>query len=196
MLPKNVTAYPARLMSPDEAKFALRFRKDVPLFIQDRWHLCGDVTEELWERLQDNRIEHNFRITAFTSTDNTMYVTFCVQLEHRQIRFLMSLSDENALRFLSEIGEVGLSLSLGRNGGNEASLIEFRIPHQAIEPLIPMVKKARRLVGMEILEELKFAVSSAMQNNFIPSVVPNFEVSQVCLNVVLPELPIPHGVYH
>lgn len=196
MLPRNVMVYPARLMSPSEVKFALQDRDDVPRLMQKRWYLCGDVTEELWELLPDSRIEQKFRVTAFTSPDNTMYAAFCVQLEHRQIRFLMSVSDENAMKFLSEIGVAGLSLSLGRNGGDETSLIEFKISPQAIEPLIHMVQRAKRLAGIEILEELKFAVPIAMQNNFVPSVIPEYEISQVCLNIVLPELLIPQSIYH
>lgn len=196
MLPRNVMVYPARLMSPSEVKFALQDRDDVPRLMQKRWYLCGDVTEELWKLLPDNRIEQKFRVTAFTSPDNTMYAAFCVQLEHRQIRFLMSVSDENALRFMSEIGEVGLSLSLGRNGGEETSLIEFKVSPQAIEPLIHLMRQAKKLSGIEVIEELKFAVPIAMQNNFVESVIPECEVSEVCLNIVLPELPIPKRICH
>lgn len=196
MLTKNVMVYPARLMSPDEVKIALRDRNDVPRLMQKSWYLCGDVTEELWELLPDSRIERQFRVAAFTSPDNTMYAAFCVQLEHRQIRFLMSLAEEYALKFLSEVGQVGLFLSLGKNFGDETSLIEFQVPLEGLEPLLSMAKRAKRLTGVEILEEMKLAVPKALETDFVPSVSSEFEVCQICLNIVLPEVPIPQSAYH
>jgi hypothetical protein len=185
-LSRDVNLYAGRLMSPEEVLNATSERGNISLHIRNRWYLCGDVSEKFWTLMENGTEILGYRITVFTSPDNTVYAAFVVQLKQFQARFLLSLSDDKALKFIAEAAVAGLGLSLGRNEGGKAILLDFQISPAQIEPLFAIAKQSRRLSEAEAFIEFELATMSALDKKFVPSAVAEYEVQHVSLNVIPP----------
>jgi hypothetical protein len=195
-LSRDVNLYAGRLMSPEEVFSATSARGNIPLNFRNRWYLCGDVSEKFWTLIRNGTEILGYRITVFTSPDDTVYATFVVQLKQFQARFLLPLSDDKALKFIAEAGVSGLGLSLGRDGGGRAILLDFEVSPAQIEPIFAIAKQSRRLTEAEAFAELELATMSAMDKKLVSSALPNYEVQHVSLNVIPPSFFVEQGVYH
>lgn len=193
---RDVNLYAGRLMSPEEVLNATSERGNIPLHIRNRWHLCGDVSEKFWALMESGTEILGYRITVFTSPDDTVYATFIVQLKQFQARFLLPLSDDKALKFIAEAGVSGLGLSLGRDGGGRAILLDFQVSPAQIEPIFAIAKQSRRLSEAEAFAELELATMSALDKTLVSSALPNYEVQHVSLNVIPPSLFVGKEVHH
>lgn len=195
-LSRDVNLYAGRLMSPEEVLSATSGRTEISPYIKNRWYLCGDVSEKFWMLMENGTEILGYRITVFTSPDNTVYATFIVQLQQFQARFLLPLSDDKALKFIAEAGVAGLGLSLGRNGGGKTILLDFQVSPAQIEPIFAIAKQSRRLSEADAFAELELATMSAMEKTLVSSALPNYEVQHVSLNVIPPCFFVEQEVYH
>lgn len=193
---KDVNLYAGRLMSPEEVLRATSERGNIPLRIRNRWYLCGDVSEKFWTLMENGTEILGYRITVFNSPDNTVYAAFIVQLKQFQARFLLSLADDKALKFIAEAGVAGLGVSLGRDGGGRAILLDFEVSPAQIEPIFAIAKRSRRLSLVDAYAELELATMSAMDKTLVSSALPDYEVQHVSLNIIPPTFFVDQEVYH
>ena len=116
-----------RLMSPSEVREATQGRTDLPENMKTQWYLCGDVPEDVWNKLISCADEAAFRITSFTTPNRTAYVVFTMQIDDAQIRFLLPLGKSRETQFLSDANRSGVLVSLAKDNSRQALIREFAL---------------------------------------------------------------------
>lgn len=175
-------------MSPEEVAAATQGRTDVPKNMKNKWYLCGDVADDIWDALITNKEKLGFRITAFTTPGKTAYVAFSVQAAEAQIRFLLQLGASRETRFLSEAADSGVLLSLARDNSDQALIREFVVAPGRLAPVVYMSKASRALEGEAAMAESLLAVSAMHLPATVPSTFTGRPVTRVCVIAILPEI--------
>jgi hypothetical protein len=180
--------YLGRLMSPNEVAGATLENRSIPSAVKLSWALCGDTSKECWELIQNKQEQVAYRISGFTSTWQSAFAIFTVQVRDHQTRFLLPLGLEKTNQFIESGGHNGIVVSLGRNGADAAVLREFKIRPDELEPLLAMSNRCVAWGGARSFEELQLVCIEALKLNTIPSALPGFQVSHAHLNVIAPDL--------
>ena len=182
-----MTAFQGRLMSPREMHDSIansRLAGTIPDTYRGRWYLCGDVSEEFYQlALAGN--SPGYTLGTFSTPGGTIFAVFVLQLQNRQARFLLPLITEKSTRFAEQIERTGLYLSLGRDGGRDALLVEFQCVAELLAPLRSYSRSIKGLPRDLPTRDLQIAGQHVFDPAGIPSAHPHFEVDEVCMTVVL-----------
>jgi hypothetical protein len=186
-LEKVVTVFQGRLMSPREMNEAIsdtRLEAPISSNLRSSWYLCGDVSEEFYQ-LAISGNSPGYSLAVFSTPGGTVFATFVLQLRDWQARFLLPFSSEKCGRFLEQIERTGLYLSLGRNGGRQALLVQFQCLPELLGPLQAYSKVIKGLPCDIPDRDLQIAGQHILGHSSVPSAHPHFAVEHVCMTVVL-----------
>ena len=175
-----------RLMSPQEVYASTLNRSDIPSVIKHDWFLCGDIPEKMWDILMEGLKNVGFRISAFTSTVNTGYACFTVQVEGSQARFLIPLGGKKVARFLTDASLFGLHISIARNNSERAIVKKFGVVPGDVVPLQGIAKCCRDLKGRELMSDFMLAFAEISQISTIPSIFDGVSVDEAHVVIVSP----------
>ena len=134
--------YFARLMSPAEV-FEATVDQPVAVrgLVNDRWVLCGDVSEQMFSMLQGST-ERGFptRVTGLSTEDGAHYAVISHQIFNWQHRFLLPLYDEYVQAFIKFAATGRIAYMLGNDGASEAIAFDNIIPAKGFVPVVAMCK--------------------------------------------------------
>lgn len=186
---KNVSVFQARLLSPSEVRTEMFERGGVlPHAYQQRWYLCGDVSDEFFSRVKKHE-KIVYSLNVFTTVRHASFAVFVLQIRDQQLRFLLPFASEKSLMFFGQACLIGVFLSLGQRGSNNALLQEFLCEPEILANLSTLYQARPVPQGEEAMNELRQAVQAMMRLSTIPSDCEGIPVSEVCLNVVLDDEP-------
>lgn len=175
-----------RLMSPQEVYAATLSRTDIPQEIKQEWFLCGDISENAWNAMSTGQVDIGFRVSAFTTPVNSAYACFTVQIDQSQVRFVLPLGSRKSQRFLQDVSQCGLHLSLGRNNGNVALVRKFDVEPMHLVPVLDLAKQCRELTGQSLIIDTALTVAELRNIESIPSTFHDVAVTDAHVIVVLP----------
>jgi hypothetical protein len=156
----------------------------MPESFRGRWYLCGDVSEGFFQlALADS--SRGYTVGLFSTPEGTKFAFFVLQLLNRQARFLLPLISEKAIRFIDQVERIGLYLSLGRNGGEDAVLVEFQCAPEMLAPLRRFSKDLKNIPKDLSPLDLRIAGQHVADRTSVPSAHPALEVDEVCMNIIL-----------
>jgi hypothetical protein len=186
---KAVSVFQGKLMSPREMHEAIsgsRFADTISREYRGSWYLCGDVSEEFYQlALAGN--SPGYSLAVFSTPGGTVFAAFVLQLRNHQARFLIPFCSAKSGRFMEQLERTGLYLSLGRNGGREALLVEFKCLAELLGPLHAYSKVIKGLPKDVPDIDLQIAGQHILGLSGIPSSHPDHTVDDVCVTVVLDE---------
>lgn len=183
----KATVFQGKLMSPREMHESIagsRLASTIPDSYRGRWYLCGDVSEELYQLAVAGN-SPGYTLGAFSTPGGTIFAVFALQLQNRQARFLLPLITEKSQRFAEQIERTGLYLSLGRDGGRDALLVEFQCLPELFGSLRSYSKGIKNLPKDPCSRDFQIAGQFVRDLAGIPSIHSDVEVDEVCLTIVL-----------
>lgn len=196
-MPKHSTAsnaisnlYVARLMSPEEVNGATLVQ---PEFVRERvrnkWSLCGDVNEKIFELLTKYRGGIlPVRITAYRTPAGGAYAVMTHQLDGGfQHRFLLPLYVPQVAKFLAAMDHDELLFLLGKNGEIAAVVLECPLTNVQLLPLQGMARSLQHSKMTEVADEFPLVVQTILNVLQVPSLFKGETVHGVSLSVLLPD---------
>lgn len=181
------SVFQGKLMSPREMHEAIsgyRLADTISSGYRGSWYLCGDVSEEFYQ-LAVSGHSPGYSLAVFSTPGGTVFSVFVLQLCNHQARFLLPFSSEKSVRFSEQIERTGVYLSLGRNGGRDALLVEFQGLSEILRPLQAYSKVIKALPKDLPDYDLQIAAHHALDRSGVPSAHPDFQVDHVCMTVIL-----------
>lgn len=181
------TVFQGRLMSPREMHDSIqcsRLASSIPDTYRGHWYLCGDVSEEFYQ-LAIAGNSPGYTVGAISTPGGTLFAVFVLQLANRQARFLLPFASDKAVRFAEQIERTGLYLSLGRNGGRDALLVEFQCLPELLAPLRSYSRSLKNLPKDLSPRDLQIAGRHVLDVAGVPSIHHTLSVDEVCMTVIL-----------
>ena len=186
---KVISVFQGKLMSPREMNEAIlgsRLADTIAPRYRGSWYLCGDVSEEFFQLAQSRKNTPGYAFSVFTTPGGTAFAAFVLQLRNHQARFLLPFSTEKSGRFLEQAARTGVYLSLGRNGGHEALLVEFASVAELMGPLKAYTNIIKSLPRDIPDIDLQIAGQQMMSPSDVPSAHPEFPVVEhLSINAIL-----------
>ncbi|MBD8629007.1 hypothetical protein IFT64_18905 [Oxalobacteraceae sp. CFBP 8753] len=172
-------------MSPNDVRAAVyNQRKVLPREYQQGWYLCGDVTDEFFDRLRNGE-RMTESLDYFTVKGGQLFAVFTLQIREQQARFLLPLASEKSTRFVEQVERTGVFMSLGKGGATDALLVEFKGGRLRLRELLQASKRCGSLPYDVDPVILRLASLSMMQLEAVPSTNRHHVVAEVCLTVIL-----------
>jgi hypothetical protein len=186
----GVSVYNGRLMAPYEVQAVKRTSRPLPKEIMEHWFVCGDISEAFWRELCRGPFqERAMRLSTLASPHQTAYVVFTVQLGGWQSRILLSLNDKKVLQLIAEGAQTGIWLSLGRDDGEDALLMEFLLEDpEHLRPIVVMGRNCRLLSDEDARLDFQQATMALTEHDAIPSLYEDCPVKDISLTLVLPDV--------
>ena len=182
--------FPARVMTPAQVAEAVAGRAtEVQERTNGKWHLCGDVSDEMFAVLAKAlRSETPMRISAFRTPSGAAYGVISHQVHGFAHRYLLPLYETGVVNLLSDLQRGGqLAFLLGRNGNSQALLIEP--PTNGLSGFGPVAAMAAPLkpekVG-EVISELSEVIRAIALPAQIPTLRKGEPVAHVDVSAVMP----------
>lgn len=187
---KVASVFQGKLMSPREMNESIsgsRLADTISPKYRRSWYLCGDVSEEFYQLAVSGNTP-GYAFSAFTTPGGTVFATFVLQLRNHQARFLLPFATEKSARFIEQAARTGIYLSLGRNGGREALLVEFACVPELLGPMQTYSEILKGLPRDIPARDLQIAGQYILTASDVPSAHPHYPVvEQVCMTVILGE---------
>jgi hypothetical protein len=182
--------FPARVMTPTQVAAAVADGPDeVKSRAQGKWHLCGDVSNEMFAVLSAAiRSETAMRISAFSAPSGARYGVVTHQVHGFAHRFLLPLYESCVVDLFTALkGGEQLAFLLGRAGNSEALLL--KPPQGSLSGFAPLFAMcgplARGAVGEGIMELARVIEALALPQQ-IPTLRQGEPVVRVNVSAVMP----------
>jgi hypothetical protein len=182
--------YFARLMSPSEVVEATANQPEpVRGLINDRWVLCGDVSEQMFSMLQGST-EGSFptRVTGLSTKDGAHYAVISHQIFNWQHRFLLPLYDEYVQAFIDVAAKGKIAYMLGNDGASEAIVFDNIVPSRGFVPVAAMCKPMTQEAQEDAMLEMSFIIDELSQPGKIPTLLESHAVKYVSVSAVMPQV--------
>jgi hypothetical protein len=182
--------YFARLMSPAEvAEATVEQPEAVRGLIDDRWVLCGDVSEQMFSMLQGST-EKAFptRVTGLSTKEGAHYAVISHQIFNWQHRFLLPLYDEYVQAFIKVASTGRIAYLLGNDGASEAIVFDNIVPAKSFFPVVAMCKPMTQEAQEDAMLEMSFIIDELAQPGKIPTLLERQAVKYVSVSAIMPQV--------
>lgn len=181
--------FPARLISPVEAKTAFEHRPaEVGGWTNRKWHLCGDARSELFAMLKaEFRNAIAVRLTTYCTPAGGNYAVISHQLFGCAHRFVLPLYEPKVQAMLVEMHKTGeLDFLFGNERRKDAALVRSPLSRAAFTPLVKMTNTLPRQSLHKAIDELLLVINAMNQPKQVPSLRRGEKVEDVSVSIVLP----------
>lgn len=181
--------FPARLISPMEAKTAFKHRpSEVGGWTNGKWYLYGDVRSELFAMLNaEFRNAIAVRLTTYCTPAGGNYAVISHQLFGCAHRFVLPLYESTVQVMLLELHRTGeLVFLFGNEREKDAALVRSPLSRAAFAPLLAMTNPRPKQPLHRAIDELFLVISAMNQPKQVPSLRRGEKVEDVSVSIVLP----------
>ena len=157
--------------------------------VNDRWVLCGDVSEQMFSMLQGST-EKAFptRVTGLSTKVGAHYAVISHQIFNWQHRFLLPLYDEYVQAFIKVAAKGRIAYMLGNDGASEAIVFDNIVPFRSFVPVAEMCKPMTQEAQEDAMLEMRFVIHELSLPGKIPTLLDRQAVKYVSVSAVMPQV--------
>jgi hypothetical protein len=186
------TLFTGRVMDPNQVEEATTsYPGNAAAALQGRWFLCGDVRQDLFERIAElGKLSMPLRVSGFTSPAGATYAVLSHQIDTMCHRFLLPLFEPRVLALFTAVESQPSGFMLGCNGTEKAAVLNSHIDRKVCRPLLSLARPLSSAMLSNAIAELPLVIASIRSPERVPSIWPGVSIETVSVSVIPPDAAI------